>query len=131
VQTRGRGHQLELVGEVTVDRLNDRFVAAGVHPGRFADVPGQLALVHEPGERGLGRDLPVPVGELLRGAERGPQRGRRHHETDPQTGQQRLGERTEVEHPPFGVEALQRVERAGGEAELAVVVVLDDRRPSP
>jgi hypothetical protein len=53
------------------------------------------------------------------------QRGRRDQEAEAQGRQQRLREGTHVDHPPGGIERLQRFDRSAVKAELAVVVVLD------
>ena len=61
----------------------------------------------------------VSAGTMLRGAT---------DEADPQRRREHLGQRAEVDDSTVGVESLQRLERPAGVAELAVVVVLDDRR---
>jgi hypothetical protein len=76
----------------------------------FVDpLQGKLALVDEACQRRLG------------GSEVCQSRG----------GQQALGEGADVDDPPVAVEPVQRLDRVAGEAELAVVVVLDDRRALP
>ena len=50
----------------------------------------------------------------------------RDEEADAQARRQALAEGADVDDPAVPVEALQRFERSGGVAELAVVVVFDD-----
>ena len=94
-------------------------------------MPGQQPVVDEPGQGQLGGRLAVAVGELAGGAERLAQRRRRDQVAGAQRGEQGLGEGADVDHPAVLVEAVQRVQRALHEPELAVVVVLDDRGVVP
>ena len=69
-----------------------------------------VALGEERRERALRGQVALPGGHPLRLAQRGLQGPRRHEEADPERGQQRLGERADVDHPAVAVEALQRLD---------------------
>jgi DNA-binding SARP family transcriptional activator len=117
---------LQVVGEPVGQGADDLLVAGLVDVPHLADVPGQPALVDEPGQRRLRGQRGVPVGHELRGLHGLAQRGGDHHEAKAQRGQHGLGERADVDDPPAGVERPQRLDGAPAVAELAVVVVLDD-----
>ena len=104
------------------------------HPGPAEPVllahPGEVLLVmpprQEPGQDvllqggdGAGVEVQLPPPALQ-------QRRRQHHEAHPHGGGDGLGEGVHVNHPPPGVDALQRGDGQAGKTELAVVVILDD-----
>jgi hypothetical protein len=91
-------------------------------------VQGEAPLVDEPGEGPLDGSLGERVGDLLDRDDGRKQRRRRHDPPDPQPRRERLRHGPEVEHPPVGVERLERVEGEPRPAVLGVVVVLDDPR---
>jgi DNA-binding SARP family transcriptional activator len=117
---------LQVVGEPVGQGFDHLLVPRLVDVPHPADVPGQPALVDEPGQRRLRGQRGVPVGHELRGLHGLAQRGRDHHEAKAQRRQHGLGERADVDDPPAGVERPQRLDGAPAVAELAVVVVLDD-----
>ena len=70
----------------------------------------------------------MPVGDVLGAAQGVPQGRRCDDKPQPEHGQQRLGERANVDDAATGVERAQGLYRTAAEAKLTVVVVLDDRR---
>ena len=92
----------------------------------LADVTGESAAVDEVRQHGLYGGRGVPVGHELRFVNRLAKRGRGHDKSQTQRGQQRLRERADVDDPPGRIEHPERLDWTPSEAELAVVIVLDD-----
>ena len=89
----------------------------GVHASHAPEVLREEAIVDELRQCGLRRDGRVPVGQLLRLAQRSVQRLRCDKEPEPERWQERLRERADVEHAAGPVEALERLERTAAVAD--------------
>ncbi|GAB3681465.1 hypothetical protein GCM10028814_17900 [Angustibacter aerolatus] len=124
MQPSGRRLHLQQPVEAPEGRQHE-LAAPAVDAAGPPHVAGQQPVVQEARERRLRRGRPVPVAELARRHERVVQPGRREHKPGAQRRQHRLRERADVHHPAGAVGGVQRFEGARGEAELAVVVVLD------
>ncbi|GIF66197.1 hypothetical protein Ais01nite_42320 [Asanoa ishikariensis] len=101
--------------------------AAPVDRTHPAQVPVELAVREEVGERELVHGRRATVGLHLGRGELVDQAGRRDQPADPQPGRQRLARRARVDHP-VRVEALQSADRRAVVAVLGVVVVLHHDR---
>ena len=69
----------------------------------------------------------MPIGQELRRLRGNAERLRHDHEPESQGGQHRFGEGPHVDHPTALVECLERFDRLGTVAEIAIVVVLYNR----
>ena len=70
VQPGRRGDRLQVVGEPVVKRLHDLLVSLLVGRAHLAQVAGEVALVDEVGQGGLGGQRGMPVGQELGAAGR-------------------------------------------------------------
>jgi len=117
-------------GQVLGDERREPLAAGAVAGARPADRTVVLVVGEEPGERELADRVrrPAEHAALRDDVVQEPRRDRAPREPD--AGRQRLARRPRV-HDVVGVERLQRPDRAAVVPELAVVVVLDDRRTRP
>ena len=97
-----------------------------VDQAHAADVRGVVAFTDQLRQRNLRDGVAGAVEVAMRRSERGRQRLRQHHIAHAQRGEQRLAEGADVDDGRLRVQALHGGDRPAGEAELAVVVVLDD-----
>ena len=114
-------------GHVPGQRVQHRALALGVETTHATDVAGEDAAPEECGERRLGNGSRREVGAHPSQHHLLEQRTGGDDETHAERREEHLRERPGMDHLPRVIEPLQRRNRRPVEAELAVVVVLEDR----
>src|SRR5262245_49884656 len=128
MQPRTRWNEVEIVAEILPYPSRQHVTPFAIGAAHLANVARKGALVDELSQRDLRNRRGMPVGDELCLARRLAQRRRHDHERQPETRQQRLRERSDIDNATGRIEGLKRLERTSAEAKLAIIVVLDDNR---
>ena len=125
---RDRRHRREPAGELALQCPQDSHVACGVRAARLAQMTREQAVFDERREGRLRRQRRVPSRHVARRPQGVPERRRSDEEAQPQPRQECLRKGAHVDDASVPVDCLQCLEGPAAEAELAVVVVLQDHR---
>ena len=125
VQAGRRALDPDTISEPAAQRADQCLLTLGVAPAHAPDVAVIGAAFEHRSESVLFDQRRVPVHDLLGGCERGSQPGGHDQVADPQGRGERLGDGAEIDHVVVALQRVQRRDRPGVVAILAVVIVLD------